>query len=168
MESNPIQELIALRIRALRKGRGWTLSEVESLSRGAISAVSLGSYERCDRAISLRRLTELAKFFEVPLTHLLTDPKKSQSHPTQTPLIIDLRRMKFVTKRPESRNNALILAVTTLVASIAQRRGDWNAEVMSLRQSDLTTLALMTMSNEEEIFELLGRMNLLFTGRDRP
>lgn len=168
MKSEPTSEMVARRIRTLRKARGWTLSDVESLSRGAISAVSLGSYERCDRAISLRRLTELADFFGVPLTHLLSEPKKSQNCPTQAALIIDLRSMKSISKRPENRNNGLLVALTALVTSIAHRRGDWNAEVMSLRQSDLTTLALMTMSNEEEIVGMLKRMKLLFTGPDRP
>lgn len=168
MESEPTLEMVARRIRTIRKTRGWTLSDVETLSRGAITAVALGSYERCDRAISLRRLTELANFFEVPLTHLLCEPRNNQNSPAQTALIIDLRSMKSISKRQENRNNGFLIALTALVTSIAHRRGDWNAEVMSLRQGDLTTLALMTMSNEEEIVGLLKRMKLLFTGTDRP
>ncbi len=168
MKTDPIQEIIARQIRTLRKARGWSLSEVESKSRGSISAVALGSYERCDRAISLRRLVEIAAFFDVPLAHFLGQPKRSSGPDQATPLVIDLRRLKALSKNLNARGDATVIALTTLVTSIAHRRGDWNAEVMSLRQSDLSTLSLMTMTAEEDVKQSLIRMKLLLTGPNHP
>lgn len=168
MRTDPTQETIAHQIRALRKARGWSLSEVESLSKGSISAVALGSYERCDRAISLRRLVEIAAFFEVPITHLLGQAKRGTGPDQATPLVIDLRRMKALFKNLNARGDATLIALTTLVTSIAHRRGDWNAEVMSLRQSDLSTLSLMTMKPEEDVKQCLNKMKLLLTGPNHP
>ncbi len=168
MSPDSIQEIIARQIRALRKARGWSLSQVESMSRGSISAVALGSYERCDRAISVRKLVEIAQFFDVPLTHLLGQAKRVTGPDQITPLVIDLRRMKAVSKNLNARGDATLIALTTLVTSIAHRRGDWNAEVMSLRQSDLSTLSLMTMISEEEVKQSLNTMKLLLTGPNHP
>ncbi len=168
MKTDPTQEIISRQIRALRKARGWSLAEVESLSKGSISAVALGSYERCDRAISLRKLVEIATFFEVPITHLLGQAKRSDGPEQATPLVIDLRRMKALSKNLNARGDAALIAVTTLIASIAHRRGDWNCEVMSLRQSDLSTLSLMTMKPEEDVKQSLITMKLLLTGLNHP
>lgn len=168
MRSEPTPQTIAQRIRRLRKTRGWTLSDVEARSRGSITAVALGSYERGDRALSVRRLIELAKFFEVPLDHLLSEPQKNQNSTLQAGLIIDLRRMKLLSENENTRSDGILVALTALVTSIAHRRGDWNAEVMSLRQSDLSTLSLMTMNSEEEMVEWLEQKKLLFTGLDHP
>ena len=130
--------------------------------------MALGSYERCDRAISLRKLAEIAAVFEVPLTHLLGQAKAGAGPDQATPLVIDLRRMKALSKILNARGDATLIALTTLVTSIAHRRGDWNPEVMSLRQSDLTTLSLMTMEQEEELKQRLIKMKLLFTGPNHP
>src|SRR5487761_2077386 len=160
MKTDPTAETIARQIRALRKARGWSLSQVESISKGSISAVALGSYERCDRAISLRRLIEIAQFFEVPLTYLLGQAKTGTSPDQMAPIVIDLRRVKALSKNLNARGDATLIALTTMVTSIAHRRGDWNAEVMSLRHSDLSTLSLMTMKPEEDVKQSLDKMKL--------
>ena len=168
MRNEPTQEIIAHQIRTLRKARGWSLSQVETLSKGEISAVALGSYERCDRAISLRKLNEIAQFFEVPLLYLFGEAKRSSGTDHMSPLVIDLRRMKTLSKNLSTRGDGILIALTTLVTSIAHRRGDWNAEVMSLRQSDLLTLSLMTMKPEDEVRQSLLQFKLLLIGPDHP
>ena len=62
---------IAAALRSIRKARGWTLKEVEELSGGVWKAVVIGSYERCDRSLSLNKAVSLARFYEVPLDVLL-------------------------------------------------------------------------------------------------
>ena len=62
---------IAAALRAIRKAKGWTLKEVEELSGGVWKAVVIGSYERCDRSLSLNKAVSLARFYEVPLEVLL-------------------------------------------------------------------------------------------------
>ena len=62
---------IAAAVRAIRKQKGLTLKEVEEISGGKWKSVVIGSYERCDRALSLKKAMALAEFYQVPLDQLL-------------------------------------------------------------------------------------------------
>lgn len=163
----PDAQSIARRIRNLRHERGWSLADVEKLSRGSIKAAVLGSYERCDRTMNLNRAIELAHLFSVPLAHLLSAPEHI-TIPGQLPLImIDLRRVKSL-----DQGDPITPTFTVFISWIAGKRCDWNGEVMSLRKEDLSTLALMTLSDEAGFLEWLRSNRLLITGlitgRDRP
>ena len=46
---------IAQAIRAIRKQKGLTLRDVEEISNGVWKSVVIGSYERCDRTLSLKK-----------------------------------------------------------------------------------------------------------------
>ena len=72
--SQPTPETVALRLRSIRKSRGWTLHDIETKSSGSIKAVVMGSYERGTRAISLARALELANLFAIPIADLLGGP----------------------------------------------------------------------------------------------
>jgi len=166
--SQPSTKSIAARIRTLRQERGWTLAEVEKLSHGSIKAVVLGSYERCDRAISLARSIELADLFSVPLTHLLCSPEETpvlHPHPT---MMLDLRRAKSLAKDPLESQDQRLITFTMFITWIANRRSDWNGEILTLRESDLSTLALMTFLSEKALLEWANKKKLLLTAPDRP
>jgi transcriptional regulator with XRE-family HTH domain len=64
-------EEIAAAMKAVRRSKGMTLREVEAKSAGVWKAVVIGSYERCDRALSVKKAINLANFYEVPLNELL-------------------------------------------------------------------------------------------------
>lgn len=153
---------IAARLRLIRKSRGWSLNDVESLSGGALKAVVLGSYERSDRAMSLARAIEIANLYGVPLTYLLSTPDpKNLVHPHNARIVIDLRKAKKLSTY-EKKNSEF----STFLQWIAGCRNDWNGEVLSIRHSDLSTLALMTFSTEAEIFEWMVQRKLLLTRID--
>lgn len=59
------------RLRDARNARGWSLLDVERISGGYWTAVSVGSYERSDRTVSVPGLLELARFYDVPVASLL-------------------------------------------------------------------------------------------------
>ena len=123
----------------------------------------LGSYERGDRAISLKRLIELANIFRVPVAYLLSEPEQvSLSHP-QSRVIIDLRRASSLDPSDQS-----ALMFTTFIKWISSLRSDWNGEVLSLRGSDISTLALMTFMNETGLLAWLKERKLLITEPNRP
>ena len=73
MGTTAYQEAVGKRLRALRAQRGWSLRDVEELSRGKWPAVVIGSYERGDRAINVQKLSELAGFYGVSPSSLLPD-----------------------------------------------------------------------------------------------
>ena len=170
-QTSPVQPSpasIAARIRRLRRERGWSLADVERLSRGSIKAVVLGSYERGDRTISLNRAIEIAKIFSVPLHFLLAAPEITAPPPATASMLLDLRRLRLLMDDPTKNADRTLQMIYALVAWLAGRRGDWNGEVMSLRQGDQAILALMAMTTEKGLSEWLAQSRLLFTGPNHP
>lgn len=164
----PSARSVAERIRALRRERGWSLADVERLSRGSLKAVVLGSYERGDRTLSLNRAIEIANIFSIPLAHLLAAPQKSAPVPTRATTMVDLRRVRSLAEQPTRTKDQALHTLSCLVVWIANLRCDWNGEIMSLRESDRSTLALMTMMNEDDLLKWLRRERILVTELSRP
>lgn len=166
--SQPSAKSIADRLRTLRRERGWSLADVERISKGSVKAVVLGSYERCDRTLSLNRAIELANIFSIPLIHLLAAPEKCAPTPTRASMMVDLRRTRMLAESSVGMEDRVLHTFSAFLAWIATRRCDWNGEVMSLRESDRATLALMTLMNEDELFDWLIQNRVLVTELDRP
>jgi transcriptional regulator with XRE-family HTH domain len=168
MEGNPNARSIANRIRSIRLSRGWSLADVEVRSGGRVKVAALGSYERCDRALSLKRIIDLADIFGIPLNYLLGSPEKETTANLVTTLMIDLRRVRILTESSCAEQDLGFQALRIFLTRIAERRDDWNGEVMSLRRSDLETLALMTLKYETELLEWLAEHKLLVRGPGLP
>ena len=152
----PTSATVALRIRALRKARGWTLHDVESRSSGSIKAVVLGSYERGSRALSLARSIEIANLFGIPLANLLGDFSRTDALNPDT-LTIDQRRLAELMKfDPDIKLRTL----QSFISAIAARRSDWNGEVLTLRASDFDTLTLLFASTLPELKAWLAENRL--------
>lgn len=75
------------RLRAARRQRGWSLSEVESATAGEFKASVVGAYERGERAISVHRLVSLADVYAMSPADLLPTTIESGNH------VIDLDRL---------------------------------------------------------------------------
>jgi transcriptional regulator with XRE-family HTH domain len=140
-------ELVALqsRLRAVRVSKGLTLAQVSSLSKGSISAIALGSYERGDRSLSTQKLFEISKIYEVPVVELLSSPKKGIDSGR---VIIDLRKLS---KNQDPSTEAPL----KIIQRIAAMRHDWNGEVISLRSTDVTLLNIFANYSEQEIMTFL-------------
>ena len=152
----PTSATVALRIRALRKARGWTLHDVESRSSGSIKAVVMGSYERGSRALSLARSIEIANLFGIPLANLLGDFSRTDALNPET-LTIDQRRLAELMKfDPDIKLRTL----QSFISAIAARRSDWNGEVLTLRASDFDTLTLLFASTLPELKAWLAENRL--------
>lgn len=136
-----IEERCASLIRELRKKRGLTLKECEELSQGRFKAVVMGSYERGTRAISLERLQEIADFYVVPIQYFFGS---DSSKVVERIFTFDLRRMKNSGYTEEGFER-----VKALLSHFITMRGDWNGEVLSIRQGDGNILT--AVSNDKEI-----------------
>ncbi|MBI3430465.1 MAG: helix-turn-helix domain-containing protein [Actinobacteria bacterium] len=158
--SQPTLESIAFRIRKLRKDRGWSLIDVEHKSKGRFKAVVLGSYERGDRALSVKRAIDLATLYSVPLHYLLAEPEIEVSGRRKA-LILDLRKV-----RTSSGSDEKIRILINFISWISNQRNDWNGEVMSLREGDLSLLGLLLFSTEAGVIEWLKEQQFLFIERD--
>lgn len=159
-------EQISHRLRLIRKSQGLSLGEVERISQGRIKAIVLGSYERGDRALSVKRAIELANFFHVPLSHLLCAPESSPAPGEEGfRVVIDLRRVSIASPEfVEPRH----LTLKTFLAWIIGQRSDWNGEILSLRKADLSNLALLTFTTEGEISQWLSERKFLITVLNHP
>ena len=80
------------RLRKIRRSRKLTLAAIQDISHGDINAISLGSYERGDRALTVKKAIEIAQFYEIPLSYLLTGISPN-GYMTRR-IVIDLRRAK--------------------------------------------------------------------------
>ena len=125
------------RLRAIRTQQGLSLHGVEQKSKGRWKAVVVGSYERGDRAVTVQRLAELADFYNVPVSELLPGgtPGGAASEPPPR-LVLDLERLQSMTGERAA-------PLMRYAATIQSQRGDYNGKVLSIRQDDLRTLAVI-------------------------
>lgn len=161
-----IEKRCAQLLRELRRKKGLTLQECEELTQGELKAVVLGSYERGHRAISLARLQQLADFYQVPIEYFFTE-RSLASSPDIGRLVFDLRRIRYLTDL-----NPTLVTVKKYLASIADRRKDWNGEVISLRSSDSEVLSLIKEESVNNLYQEMRLAGFLFasevSGRQNP
>jgi transcriptional regulator with XRE-family HTH domain len=133
---------VSSKLRAIRTAKSLSLSDVELLSNGTLKAVVLGSYERGARTLSVKRAIAIAELYQVPISQLFTDEKPVEIVLTGK-TVLDLRA---INKRAHYSSHPAFDRYQ-LLARVAQRivrsRQDWNGEVLSLRQSDLETIAIL-------------------------
>jgi transcriptional regulator with XRE-family HTH domain len=156
--TQPTPESVATRLRTIRKSRGWTLHDIENRTGGSIKAVVMGSYERGTRAISLARALELANLFAIPISELLSEPSLRND---ETPRFrrFDQRRIgKLLSENEDERLGKL----NNFLVAIAQRRGDWNGEILSLRSTDLDTLTLILEMSQSQLTQWLREENIAY------
>jgi transcriptional regulator with XRE-family HTH domain len=136
------------RLRAIRTQQGLSLHGVEEKSQGRWKAVVVGSYERGDRAVTVQRLAELADFYGVPVSELLPESPPSGAAEPPPKLILDLEKLQLV---PAERAGPL----ARYAATIQAQRGDYNGRVLSIRQDDLRTLAVIYDESPSALTEQL-------------
>ena len=142
-----IEVQCAALLRQLRRKKGLTLRECEITSEGRFKAVVMGSYERGTRAISLSRLQELADFYRVPIQYFFGSDQKAWTAQSKA-YIFDLRKLKSSTHL-----DASFERVAALLNHFVQQRGDWNGEILSIRNTDAAILEVFT--NDKEITQKL-------------
>lgn len=139
-------ETLSLRMRLIRESRHLTLVQAAKLSKGQISAIALGSYERGDRAVSARKLITIANLYEVPISELFEPPRNFMP---EERISIDIRKI-LTTSNPVAQK------ITEVLRNIARMRGDWNGEVISLRSQDVNNFQVFTGLSTEHIKQVIA------------
>ncbi len=140
---------LGARLRAIRTQQGLSLHGVEEKSQGRWKAVVVGSYERGDRAVTVQRLSELADFYGVPVAELLPERSAVTAVAEPTPrLVIDLEQLSSV---PQQQSAPL----ARYAATIQSQRGDYNGRILSIRQEDLRSLAVIYDASPSALTEQL-------------
>ena len=141
-------KVLGLRLRAIRTQQGLSLHGVEEKSQGHWKAVVVGSYERGDRAVTVQRLSELAGFYGIPVHELLPEGQTTSATEPLSRLVIDLEQLSSVPA-----DKAAPLA--RYAATIQSQRGDYNGRVLSIRQEDLRSLAVIYDASPSALTEQL-------------
>ncbi len=144
------QELGA-RLRIIRKSQKMSLQEVEKRSNGHWKAVVIGSYERADRALSVGKLAELLHFYQVPISSCFSMPNQNKVEVKQ--LILDLYKFRNMGEE--------VGPARRYISAITTKREDWNGQMLSLRKSDLETLAILFETSEVALFEQFEKWGVL-------
>jgi transcriptional regulator with XRE-family HTH domain len=139
---------LGIRLRAIRTQQGLSLHGVEEKSQGRWKAVVVGSYERGDRAVTVQRLAELADFYGVPVSELLPEGEAVAAAEPAARLIIDLEQLSSVPP-----DKAAPLA--RYAATIQSQRGDYNGRILSIRQEDMRSLAVIYDASPSALTEQL-------------
>ena len=146
---------LGARLRTIRQQQGLSLQAVEQRSKGKWKAVVVGSYERGDRAITVAKLAELAGFYGVPVGQLLPEGSiRANSGRNSRKVVIDLEAMANLPAE-------VIGPLVRFVATIQDKRGDYNGRVLTVRASDLETLALLFQTSVEEITDRLTNWSVI-------
>ena len=145
------------KLREIRKSKGWSLQDVEKISKGKWKAVVIGSYERSDRAISLKKTIELMNFYQVPISALFEEEMA-------TPWNADLPETLILDQRLINKSTEENLeGIKRLVSFITARRRDWNGEVLSLRSTDLQFISILLNKKPEEATSFLKENGYLLS-----
>ena len=141
------------RLRIIRKSKGWSLQDVERNSNGKWKAVVIGSYERSDRSISLRKAISLMEFYQVPISELF--PEISQETKAKSISINLLNLADAQNTNSES--------LRKFTKSIGDRRKDWNGKILTIRANDLQFLSLLLGLNVSATLDYLAEADLLIS-----
>lgn len=156
-ERDAASRALGERLRWVRLQQDHSLQDVESLSGGELKASVLGAYERGERAVSLPRLQTLASFYGVPVAELLPAPDRPPggrtSAGTNDHLVIDLVALEQARDREP--------ALARYVQAIQSRRGDWGGRVLTVRATDLDTLAAVADDSPGSLRERLAEAGIV-------
>jgi transcriptional regulator with XRE-family HTH domain len=146
---------LGARLRSIRQQQGLSLQGVEEKSEGRWKAVVVGSYERGDRAVTVQRLSELADFYGIPMSELLPGANQFGAAREAPPkLVLDLELLH----RGELSESA---PLARFASTIQAQRGDYNGKVLSIRQEDLLTLAVIYDESPSQLAEKLINWGVL-------
>lgn len=144
------------RLRKIRLQKGMSLQDVQEASGGKWKAAVVGAYERGDRNVTVTRLSELADFYGVPVSEIIPSEGSSPPAPIETRrrVILDLERLEQIPERERE-------PIARFAGAIQIQRGDFNGRVLTIREGDLMSLALVYQTTANELSGRLQDWGLL-------
>src|SRR5664279_6186033 len=124
------------RLRAVRRQRGMTLKQVEEQSAGRWTVEVVGSYERGRRAVTVIKLAELAEFYGLTTAELLPAVPATTAPIGGGRFTVDLERLADLPARQGG-------PLARYASTIRQQRGDHGGTVLTIREEDLRSLAVI-------------------------
>jgi transcriptional regulator with XRE-family HTH domain len=151
-DENSVNIQLGEHLRRLRKQKGLSLLEVQSMSDGEFKASVMGAYERGERAVSAVRLARLATLYRLPMQAML--PSVEDGEPVNTHgLAIDATLLEAV-KSPEA------AAVARFVRRMQSMRQDWTGGIVRIRSEDILSLASAVDRSPAELVRIIEEEGL--------
>ena len=157
-------------LRAVREGKGLSLSAVARASNREFKAAALGNYERGERAISVPRLARLARIYGVPVDALLPDIESPEfaSGRAFAPrpgsvsaavddgdnVTIDLTQLEKVSE-PE------VDLLSRYLRMIESQRRDFNGRMLTIRRDDIRAIGYICGQGARQLVRRLDQLHLL-------
>ncbi|HEY7946483.1 MAG TPA: transcriptional regulator [Acidimicrobiales bacterium] len=160
-------------LRAVRRQMGLSLQAVEAMSERTFKSSVLGAYERGERNITIPRLRQLARLYDVPLDQLLPQDgadadsragdddvpdgsarARRSSTDDSEKITIDLTKLDTV-KGPERD------PLRRFLSMIQVKRQDFDDKRITIRAGDLHAIAYLFGLNPEAMAQRLGKLGLL-------
>jgi transcriptional regulator with XRE-family HTH domain len=146
---------LGARLRAVRRQRGLSLLQVERESGGRWKGVVIGSYERGARAVTVSRLADLAEFYEVSIENLLPGDGAVVPHTGAARILrIDLQRLAALPARQAG-------PLARYAAMIQSQRENSDGAILTIREQDLESLAVVCDMQPGNLTELLDHWGIL-------
>ncbi|QLL23598.1 hypothetical protein DLE03_04415 [Actinobacteria bacterium IMCC25003] len=165
MNTQPTIQEVSAKLRAIRLSKSLSLSDVETLSEGSLKAVVLGSYERGARTLSVKRAISIAHLYQVPVSQLFSDSEPVELiSPGKT--VIDLRAINRRALDTSHNESLRYQSLARVAQRIVRSRQDWNGEVLSLRQSDVETIAILFDQKPSEVIIWMEKEKVLLKVRE--
>jgi transcriptional regulator with XRE-family HTH domain len=157
-------------LRAVREGKGLSLSAVARASDREFKAAALGNYERGERAISVPRLARLARIYGVPVDALLPDidspdlasdlafaPRPGSASAAVDDgdnVTIDLTQLEKVSE-PE------VDLLSRYLRMIETQRRDFNGRMLTIRRDDIRAIGYICGQGARQLVRRLDQLHLL-------
>ncbi len=139
---------LGARLRAVRRKHGLSLQDVEEQSSGRLTAVMLGCYERGDRAVSARRLCDLADVYGIPISTLLPEAQQVRSRESATTVVLNIKRLSQMSAEQAG-------PLARYAATICSQRGVDSGRWLPIRGEDLKSLAIIYGISAKELTDRL-------------
>jgi transcriptional regulator with XRE-family HTH domain len=131
-------EQVGERLRDARRGRGWSLIDVEEASSSEFKASVLGAYERGERSVSAARLWRLAQLYQVHVATLL--PGAERSGFDDEGVLVDLDLAESIPAEQGELIDRYLTAIQVM-------RQDAAGPTLAVRKSDLRVLNALIESD---------------------
>jgi transcriptional regulator with XRE-family HTH domain len=136
------------RLRDARRGRGWSLFDVESESDGEFKASVLGAYERGERSVSAGRLWRLANIYGVHVATLLPGAGRTDGEEDDH-VMVDIDAAGSLTDAQGELIDRYLAAIQTM-------RRDTAGPTLAVRRSDLRVLNALVAADATAALERLA------------
>ena len=144
---------LGMHLRRLRRQKGLSLPDVQTLSEGEFKASVMGAYERGERAISAVRLAKLAALYRLPLQAMLPPDDAAGDAASPAGIALDVTRL-------DGAAGAEASTVARFVKRLQGQRQDWTSGVVRIRADDIVAIALACDRTPAELLKILDEQGL--------